>query len=149
MSKQNRKSFLDMLINYAAMKAKELGYDEIIIDEDRLEGVWDEEFTKYLKKTYNKHPEEIEWHKNNENYIEFKFQYQIPSLTFVYKDETQQEGLIEFIFSDIITISNYPRKQKEVSWYIDEVHLWNPAQFKKLYTKLYEDMEKLLQEINQ
>jgi hypothetical protein len=38
MSKQNRNSFLEMLINYAAMKAKELGYDEVIIGEDRQKG---------------------------------------------------------------------------------------------------------------
>ena len=164
MSKQNRKSFLDMLINYAATKAKELGYDEVIIGEDRQKGFWGEGFTKFLEKRYGECTKEIEWRKDKETYIWFRFRFESPCLAFCWRDEAQQECLIEFEFSDTILINSNRcydkdgafhkkgeiiKENKEVPWYIAEVHLWKSTQFKELYAKLSEDMEDLLQEINQ
>ena len=163
MSKQNRSAFIEMLINYATNKANELGYDEVIIGEDRQKGFWGEGFTKYLEKTHGECTKEIEWRKDKETYIWFRFRFESPCLAFHWEDDAQQGYMIEFEFSDTILISTDRRYDKdgfihkkgevikefkEAPWYIAEVHLWKPTKFKDLYTKLTEDMEKLLQEIN-
>lgn len=161
MSKQNRKAFLDMLINYAAKKAKELGYDKIGINGNYYEGLfWNEEFIKQLK-SKRPLPQVIEWYKDNGRNclrieldrlrIELDSPYQTSQLTFVCKNEDEDhriEGSIEFIFSDTFTINICPCETKKAPWHISLMHIYNPAQFKELYAKLSEDMENLLQEIN-
>lgn len=85
--KQSREQAIKTLQLIGAEIAKEMGYTEMVIGENRQKGVWGEEFTRFLETEYGECTKEIKWFKENKpeelNYgdnIEFSFRFADPKL---------------------------------------------------------------------
>ena len=96
-----REETIQVLQKAAEHLAREHGYTDIEIGEDRQKGIWGENFTKYLEEKFGSCTQEIKWRdpENRNNYVEFRFRFSDPVIsinTFDRGDKKQNMASIEY-----------------------------------------------------
>lgn len=67
--------------------AKEFGFNEMVVGEDRQKGIWGEKLTEWLEAKYGSCTKEIRWFSNDQkSYVEFWFRFASPVLSIRLKD---------------------------------------------------------------
>ena len=114
----NRDQAIKTLQLIGAEIAKEMGYTEMVIGEDRQKGIWGENFTRFLEEKYGDCTKVIKWFKENKpvdlNYgdnIEFSFRVSSPQLIIDHRNVDGSFASIEL--SDFCTKA-YNAKVKEL-----------------------------------
>ena len=97
----NREETILVLQKAAEHLARERGYADIEIGEDRQKGIWGEKLTKHLEEKFGSCTQEIKWldPENRNNYVEFRFRFANPVIsinTFDHGDKKQNMASIEY-----------------------------------------------------
>ena len=97
----NREETILVLQKAAEHLARERGYTDIEIGEDRQKGIWGENLTKYLEEKFGSCTQEIKWRdpENRNNHVEFRFRFADPVIsinTFDRGDKKQNMASIEY-----------------------------------------------------
>lgn len=97
----NREETINVLQKAAEKLAREHGFTDIEIGEEREKGFWGEGLTEYLEEKFGSCTQEIKWRdpKNKYNYIEFRFRFANPVIamcTFDRGDDGNNLASIEY-----------------------------------------------------
>lgn len=97
----NREETIYVLQRTCEALARQRGYTDIEIGEDRQKGIWGENMTKYLEETYGSCTKEFRYQdpENSSNYVEFRFRFADPVIalhTFERGDDKEQLANIEY-----------------------------------------------------
>ena len=98
--------------------AKDMGYTEMVIGEDRQKGVWREKFTRLLEAEYGECTSDIRWFKKNRpvnlnfgDNVEFKFRFENPKLLI---DHRKVDGSLASIELSDFSDKAYAAMNKEL-----------------------------------
>lgn len=120
----NREETILLLQTVGGKIAKEFGFDNCIIGEDRQKGFWGERLTEYLEKENGECTKEIRWCSpdNPKNYVEFRFRFANPVLaihTFERGDEGEHLASLEFS-ETIADWTHYDKERELPKWKQEE-----------------------------
>lgn len=109
-----RENCIKKMQKIGAEVAKELGYTEMQVGEDRQKGLWGENLTAYLEKKYGECTENIRWYapEKPEDYVEFDFRFSDPRIT-IRKDGTT--GALATIEASDFNRENWKKKKAEMA----------------------------------
>lgn len=146
----NRDQAIKTLQLIGAEIAKEMGYTEMVIGEDRQKGVWGENFTKFLETEYGECTKEIKWFKenkpNNLSYgdnIEFSFRFSSPQLII---DHRNVDGSLASIELSDFCHSAYIARENELKA-LSEEERGKKKEIKERYNPLVHTGEFRISEI--
>ncbi len=113
-----REETIKVLQEAGSRFAKENGFTDMQIGEDRQNGIWGEKFTEYLEKTYGECTKEIRWYKpeNEKSYVEFRFRFANPVIAVRTFDRgDKRESLASLEFSDMKADWTHFDEERELS----------------------------------
>lgn len=138
----NREEAIKTLKGIANAIAEKYGYTEICIGQDRQNGIWGEDFTKFLEKSVGGDcSSEIKWRKpgNERDYVEFRFRFDNPCIAInFYDNERETLASLEFhtkryVADGVYTEDTWCHKKGDVKYTpveipceLNEVMMWNP-----------------------
>lgn len=156
----NREETIYVLQRTCEALARQRGYTDIEIGEDRQKGIWGESMTKYLEETYGSCTKEIRYRdpENSNNYVEFRFRFSDPVIalhTFERGDDKEQLANIEYSDShadwthydeDRILPTYKGGDGKKTGHFIDYVHTgeFRPTEYQLWGDKGYSYQQEIL-----
>ena len=104
----DRHKVVSVVRGIAEKVAKKRNYTQMVIEEDRQKGIWGEELTRYLEKTYGECTEEITWYPEGTDkfgaydpQVKFRFRFSSPVVSIM--GDGVSFGSIEISDYDSIT----------------------------------------------
>ena len=146
-----RSEAIEKLQQAGSKLAEQMGYTVMVIGEDRSQGIWGEELTKFLEKKYGECTKDIKWFKEDKpeglkygNNIHFDFRFSSPRLAI---DHRNVDGSFASIEISDWNHKAYKKYREELEALGEEVTREEKKALEKKHEPLYRDGNFKIKEI--